>query len=287
MLCSTCRFYNQDGYCRQGRAVELYSLLALMSRTTPGTPFSCSGYVKGETAIPTPPLPSYLNGLVTEGRTILNGIPFPVRGFIDHTDYNYDGLFKTTHTISVLEGDPGYFMLRHELSRERVFVEGSIEGSKVCHYWKAGAPNFSMSISGEYSRYRGGPIIVTLTLLGTKPMPHLSSIDISPYIWWLDVNAPSHAVEHYLYGLIELYKDRDKLPHIIDPMKLTVGNTCGLPPTSPYTTTTYKGREMYEYLRAEYIDHAKDYGSLTVNEVEYQSLRWKDILKGYYYNTWQ
>ncbi|WOL31447.1 hypothetical protein [Microcoleus phage My-WqHQDG] len=280
MLCNTCRFYSQDGYCGQGRAVEQHNPPPFWDPRPglnavpkyPQEPFSCSGYVEGEGALPMPILPSRLNELVMNGgrRRIITGIPFPVRGFTQNiTDYSNGSScnpFTHTITVAILEGDVGYRPLRDLLNGQTMFL---IEGDDL-----------TISINSSYTLQRGGPIVVGVTY---STWQH-DRIDLSPYLWWLDPDAPKYAVELYLSGLLELY--HASLPDVIQvpdypPQDFTITWPPRPPSRMSYTTTTYRFREVYEYLCGKYVKHTRDYPTWPVRKVEYEARRWRELMQWY------
>ncbi len=213
-----------------------------------------------------PILPSRLNELVMNGwrRRILTGIPFPVRGFTQNiTDYTSAGSnnsFTHTITVAILEGDVAYRPLRDLLNGQRVFLVNGVEHG------------LTISINGSYSLQRGGPLVVEVT------HQQCYGMNLTRYLWWLDPDAPEYAVELYLSGLLELY--HASLPNVIQvpdypPQDFTITWPPRPPSRMSYTTTTYRFREVYEYLCGKYVKHTRDYPTWPVRKVEYEARRWR------------
>jgi hypothetical protein len=208
-------------------------------------------------------LPFPLNELVRGGRRHVLGIPFPVRGYTNNSISTQDGLGYTNQTIVIVEGEVGYRPLRDLLNGHTMFL---IEGNDL-----------SISIN---SSYRGGPILVQVTYSTWQ----YNRINLSPYLWWLDQDAPRYAVGLYLAGLMELYHAH--LPDVIQvadypPQDFTITWPPRLSSSVSYTTTTYRFREVYEYLCGEYVEHTKDYPTWPVRKVEYETRRWGELLRSY------
>lgn len=286
MLCSTCWYDSDDGFCGLG------------SKVVAGT---CSGYVEGKKAAPLVVLPPHISYLVRSGTTYLRGIPFPVRGGTHYGDtswpyrqwympsddmplptYDHDGMFTVTHTIAFLRGDMGYQVLHTSL------------GEHVMHLIEAGSNGgLTIAISGRYSR-GGGPILVEISLRTREEYPDLANIDLvdsaecrraslMPYIWWLDPTAPDYAVEYYLRGLMAL--EHAELVDVwrvmeVEPVPLTPPLPWDVPAVGNYSVITYRGEGVREYLLAKYIQHTKDYRHLTLGEVEQQAARWEATFNG-------
>lgn len=267
MLCNTCYYDSAEGFCGLG------------SKLLGG---ECSGYVEGKKAVPMVILPPHIRVLVRAGTYYLRGIPFLVRGHSENTStpwdhiheryaprYYHDGMFTTTHTIALLPGDMGYQVLRTSL---REHVMHLIEGDD-------GGGGLTIAISGRYSR-GGGPILVEISLRTRDEYPDLATVDLMPYIWWLDPRAPDYAVELYLQGLVALeHADLVDVWQVME-VPLTAPLPWDVPRVGGYPITTYRGEGVREYLLAKYVQHTKDYQHLTVGEVQQQAGRWEAILNG-------
>lgn len=291
MLCETCMYDSDEGWCGLG------------SKLLGGT---CSGYVEGKEAVPMVVLPPHISYLVGVGTTYLKGIPFPVRGGTHYGDtswphsqhympnedtllstYDHDGMFTVTHTIAILPGDMGYQVLRTSLGEHAMHL---IEGGTPPDYRHG---ELTIAISGRYSR-GGGPILVEVSLRTREEYPDLTTIDLRPYIWWLNTAAPDYAVEYYLQGLMALeHADLVDVWQVersstassmqvmeVEPVPLRAPSPWVHPIVSNYSVITYKGEGVREHLLAKYVQHTQDYRHLTVGEVEQWASRWEGILNG-------
>lgn len=276
MLCSTCYYDSDEGFCGLG------------SKLVAG---ECSGYIEGKKAAPLVVLPPHIRVLVRSGTYYLRGIPFLVRGHSENTapgtDYMYeallaargrlrwgcdhDGMFTTTHTIALLPGDRGYQVLHTSL------------GQHVMHPIEAGGNGgLSIAINGRYSR-GGGPILVEVSLRTVGEYPDLATVDLMPYIWWLDHTAPDYAVEYYLQGLMALYAaDLMDIYQVMEvkAVPLRTPLPWNLPSAGDYSVITYRGEQVREYLLAKYVQHTKYYRHLTMGVVEHLASKWDAILNG-------
>ena len=271
MLCTTCMYDSPDGWCGLGN--ELVG-------------GECSGYVEGKKARPLVVLPPRIRLLVRSGTYYLRGIPFRVRGnsecshsrrsyhYLSNSGmfmYDHDGMFTTTHTIAILPGDRGYQVLRTSL------------GEHIMHLIEAGSNGgLTITIDGRYSR-GGGPILVEVSLRSEHEYPDLATVDLMPYIWWLDPWAPDYAVEYYLQGLMAVdaadLMDTYQVMEV-EAVPLTALWDVPIPSKRMYEVITYRGEEVREYLLAKYVQHTKDYRHLTMGTVEHLATRWEGILNG-------
>lgn len=278
MLCETCMYDSDDGWCGLG------------SELVGG---ECSGYVEGDKPIPPDYLPRELADLMTKGGRYVEGIGFPVWGYKEVLGPQRALLYDAEYTFLLLDGMPGY----------QTLIE-NVDGIYNIHWGPC-----KLSIDCQYTRV--GVIEIQLIFKHLSRFPLYEQVDMGSYIWWLDPQVPAWSVELFLQGLMAIprmhavfrdsgcfytryYELTPNLyyPYEHDPVEWVVpSKDVVLPP--PHSGGKYDffldGRTalfwyhhgVHDYLITRYMHGTKDFPSMGRAHAQEYIRQWEVILHEY------